>query len=220
MTLVARTLLAVLLAVAAGTVANTAYADNSPQDVVQHASDRMIAALKAERAVIKADPTRLYPLVEEIILPHFDFERMSRWVLGKHWRTASDTQKAAFVNEFRALLVRTYATAMAEYRDQEIFYLPFKAGSAADDATVRSEVRAPGAPPIPVSYSLYLTNNQWKVYDVVIDGVSMVANYRSTFSNEIRQGGLDGLIAKLVTRNQQNAKSTAATAPVNHAAAQ
>lgn len=211
MTLVARTLLAVLLTVAAGTVA---YADNSPQDVVQHASDRMIAALKAERAVIKADPTRLYPLVEEIILPHFDFERMSRWVLGKHWRTASDTQKAAFVNEFRALLVRTYATAMAEYRDQEIFYLPFKAGSAADDATVRSEVRAPGAPPIPVSYSLYLTNNQWKVYDVVIDGVSMVANYRSTFSNEIRQGGLDGLIAKLVTRNQQNVNTT----PVNHAA--
>ena len=220
--LVARTLLAALLAVAVSATVNAATATAaSPQDVVQNASDRMIAALKAEREVIKADPARLYPLVEEIVLPHFDFERMSRWVLGKHWRTASDSQKAAFVNEFRALLVRTYATAMAEYRDQEIFYLPFKAGSAADDATVRSEIRAPGAPPIPVSYNLYLTNNQWKVYDVVIDGVSMVANYRSTFSHEIRQGGLDGLITKLVTRNQQNnVKSTAATTPINHATSQ
>jgi phospholipid transport system substrate-binding protein len=220
MMLIARTLLAGLLTVAASTAGSTAYADTPPQDVVRQASDRMIAALKAERDVIKADPARLYPLVEEIILPHFDFERMSRWVLGKHWRTASDTQKAAFVNEFRALLVRTYATAMAEYRDQEIIYLPFKGETSADDATVRSEIRTPGAPSIPVNYSLYLKGSQWKVYDVVIDGVIMVANYRSTFSNEIRQGGLDGLIAKLVTRNQQNDKSTAATAPLNHAAAQ
>ncbi len=220
MMLVARTLLAGLLTVAASTAGSTAYADTLPQDVVRQASDRMIAALKAERDVIKADPARLYPLVEEIILPHFDFERMSSWVLGKHWRTASDTQKARFVPEFRALLVRTYATAMAEYRDQEIIYLPFKGEAAADDATVRSEIRTPGAPSIPVHYSLYSKNNQWKVYDVTIDGVSLVANYRSTFSNEIRQGGLDALIDKLATRNQQKDKDTAAGTPINHAAAQ
>lgn len=220
MKLVARTLTAILLAVTANTASNAASANTvSAQDMVRQTSDRMIAALKAEREAIKADPKRLYPLVEEIVLPHFDFERMSGWVLGKHWRTASDAQKTRFVQEFRALLVRTYATAMAEYRDQEIVYLPFKAESGADDVTVRSEIKNPGGPSIPVSYSAYLKNNEWKVYDVNIDGVSMVTNYRSTFSNEIRQAGLDALIDKLATRNQQLDKDAALPGNTHSAAA-
>lgn len=219
MKLVARTLLTVLLAIAASTASNAASANTGALEMVQQTSERMIAALKADREAIKADPTRLYPLVEDIVLPHFDFERMSSWVLGKHWRTATDTQKKHFVQEFRMLLVRTYATAMAEYRDQEIVYLPLKAEPGADDVNVRSEVRMPGGPPIPVNYSLYLKNGEWKVYDVIIDGVSLVANYRTTFSNDIKQGGLDALIDRLATRNQQKGKDSALTLKTNSAAA-
>lgn len=211
-----KTLLTVLLTLAAAT-AGRAAADDA-QTMVHQASDRMIAALKAERAAIKADPTRIYPLVEDIVLPHFDFERMSSWVLGRHWRTASDAQRKQFVQEFRMLLVRTYATAMAEYRDQEIVYLPLKAEAGADDVNVKSEVRNPGGPPIPVSYSVYLNNNEWKVYDVTIDGVSLVANYRTTFSSEIKQSGLDALIDKLAKRNQQKGKDSAITLKTNNAA--
>lgn len=212
-----KTLLTALLAFAAATVGHAAPDD--AQNMVHQTSDRMIAALKAEREAIKADPTRIHPLVEDIVLPHFDFERMSIWVLGKHWRKASAAQKKQFVEEFRMLLVRTYATAMAEYRDQEIVYMPLKAEAGADDVNVRSEVRMPGGPSIQVSYSVHLKNSEWKVYDVIIDGVSLVANYRTTFSNEIKQGGLDALIDKLATRNQQKGKGSAVTLKTNSAAA-
>ncbi|MDA1106925.1 MAG: ABC transporter substrate-binding protein [Proteobacteria bacterium] len=206
----------ILLACAA-TTASYAAPDDA-QAMVHQASDRMIAALKTEREAIKANPARLFTLVEEIVLPHFDFERMSRWVLGKHWRTASAAQRVQFVQEFRPLLVRTYATAMAEYRDQKIVYMPLKADAAADEVTIRSEVRTPGGPPIPVSYSAYMKGSEWKVYDVTIDGVSMAVNYRTTFSHEIRQGGLDALIDKLATRNQQKGKDSALTLKTNSAA--
>lgn len=217
MQLITRTLMIMLLACTATSASYAAPED--AQTMVHQTSDRMIAALKAERATIKANPARLYSLVEEIVLPHFDFERMSSWVLGKHWRTASDAQRVRFVQEFRALLVRIYATAMAEYRDQEIAYLPLKAATGADEVTVRSEIRNPGGPSIPVSYSAYLKNNEWKVYDVIIDGVSMVVNYRSTFSNEIKQGGLDALIDKLAALNLKKINDTTLSVNLNNAAA-
>ena len=216
MKFVTRMLLTVLLTISATTASHAAPDD--AQKVVHQASDRMIAALKADREAMRADPTRLYPLVEEIVLPHFDFVRMSSWVLGKHWRTASDAQKQNFVQEFRMLLVRIYATAMAEYRDQEIVYLPLKAEPGADDVNVRSEVKMPGGPSIPVTYSLYLKDGAWKVYDVNIDGVSMVANYRTTFSNDIKQGGLDALIDKLAALNLKKVNDTTLIDKVRSAA--
>lgn len=217
MKFVTRMLLTVLLTISATTASHAAPDD--AQKVVHQASDRMIAALKADREAMRADPTRLYPLVEEIVLPHFDFVRMSSWVLGKHWRTASDAQKQNFVQEFRMLLVRIYATAMAEYRDQEIVYLPLKAEPGADDVNVRSEVKMPGGPSIPITYSLYLKDGAWKVYDVNIDGVSMVANYRTTFSNDIKQGGLDALIDKLAALNLKKVNDTTLIDKVRSAAA-
>lgn len=217
MKFVTRMLLTVLLAITATTASHAAPDD--AQKVVHQTSDRMIAVLKADREAMRADPTRLYPLVEEIVLPHFDFVRMSSWVLGKHWRTASDAQKKNFVQAFRMLLVRIYATAMAEYRDQEIVYLPLKAEPGADDVNVRSEVKMRGGPSIPVAYSLYLKDGAWKVYDVNIDGVSMVANYRTTFSHDIKQGGLDALIDKLATLNQKKVSDTMLTDKVRSAAA-
>ncbi|MEO5573813.1 MAG: ABC transporter substrate-binding protein [Gammaproteobacteria bacterium] len=175
----------------------------SAQELVQQTADRMIAAIKSERAVINENPEHLYALVDEIILPHFDFERMSSWVLGKHWRAATPEQRTHFTQEFRTLLVRTYATAMGEYSDQKITYPPMKAAPDATEVTVRSEIEQPGGPSIPINYNLFLKNGNWKVQDVVIDNTSLVANYRSSFSSEIRRDGLDALIDKLAARNQQ-----------------
>ncbi len=177
----------------------------SAQELVQQTSERMITAINAEHDTIKQNPERLYALVEEIVLPHFDFRRMSSWVLGKHWRGATEEQKEQFTREFRTLLVRTYATAMSEYSGQKIAYLPVKAAPDATEVTVRTEIEQPGSPSIPISYNLFLKEGTWKVQDVVIDNTSLVANYRSSFSSEVKRDGLDALISKLAARNQHKA---------------
>lgn len=180
-----------------------------PQDMVKQTADSMLAKLKEERVVIRKEPGRIYDLVSSIVLPHFDFERMSSWVLGKYWRTATPAQKKRFSEEFRNLLVRTYATSLTEYTDRKINYLPFRADPNDTDVTVRTEVAQPGAAPIPIDYRLALTGDEWKVYDVSIDSVSLVTNYRTTFANQIRQEGLDKLIEKLAARNEKSSAPSA-----------
>ena len=179
-------------------------AANEPLKMVQETADSMLAAIKADRAEIDKDNKRLYPLVEKIVLPHFDFDRMAKMVLGKYWRRASDEQRRHFVEEFRFLLVRTYATAMLEYTDQDITYLPYRPGPDADEGTVQTEVEQASGFPVPIDYKLFRDNGEWKVYEVVIDGVGLVINYRSSFGTEIRgKEGLDGLIKKLKDRNDE-----------------
>jgi phospholipid transport system substrate-binding protein len=172
--------------------------------LVQQTADQMLSKLRAERQVIDQHPGRIYDLVNEIVLPHFDFERMSSWVLGKYWRSATPDQRNRFVEEFRNLLVRTYAKSLSSYQDNKITYLPLRATPQDTDVKVRTEVDQPGGFPIPIDYSLYLKGDEWKVYDVTIDGVSLVTNYRTTFANQIRQDGLDKLIATLADRNKQD----------------
>lgn len=187
-----------------------AEAPASAQEMVQKQTDLMLSTFKAQREQITKDQQLLYKLVDEIVLPHFDFEKMSSWVIGKHWRNATDEQKARFVQEFRTLLVRTYAVALYEYTDQQVVYLPSRSDPAATEAVVKTEVRqSGGAPPISINYDLYLKDGAWKVYDVIIEGTSLVTNYRSNYASEIRQNGLDSLIAKLAARNQQNVKTSA-----------
>jgi phospholipid transport system substrate-binding protein len=190
--------LAVLTAVAAPA------APMSPRDTVIDTSQKMLEALKKNKDIIKQHPQRIYDLVSEIVLPHFDFTTMSKWVLGKNWRTLSPDQQQRFTSEFRTLLVRTYAVSLSEYEDQKLNYLPLQAPPNADDVTVRTEVLRGGGPPIPINYSMHLTDNGWKVYDVVIDGVSLVINYRTSFASQIRDGGVDKLIEQLVARNQRS----------------
>ncbi|MCL5668457.1 MAG: ABC transporter substrate-binding protein [Gammaproteobacteria bacterium] len=194
-------------------VSNTAWAmaeaPASAQELVQKQTDLMLSTFKAQREQITKDPQLLYRLVDEIVLPHFDFEKMSSWVIGKHWRSATDEQKTRFVQEFRSLLVRTYAVALYEYTDQQVVYLPSRSDPAARETTVKTEVRqSGGAPPISINYDLYFKDNAWKVYDVTIEGTSLVTNYRSNYASEIRQHGLDSLIAKLAARNQQSVKTS------------
>jgi len=181
-----------------------AWAIQSPQVLVQQTADQMLSKLRAERQVIEQHPGRIYDLVNEIVLSHFDFERMSSWVLGKYWRSATPDQRKRFVEEFRNLLVRTYAKSLSSYQDNKISYLPLRSTPQDTDVKVRTEVDQPGGFPIPIDYSLYLKGDEWKVYDVTIDGVSLVTNYRTTFANQIRQDGLDKLIVTLADRNKQD----------------
>ncbi len=181
-----------------------AMAAQAPQDLVRETADKIIKRVQAERAELEQEPARLYAMVDEMVLPHFDFERMSQWVLGKYWRGASPAQREQFIGEFRNLLVRTYAKSLFEYRDNRIDYLPLRAPAQATEVTVRTEVEQPGSFPVPIDYDLHLKNGAWKVFNVTVDGVSLVTNYRTTFSNQIRQDGLDKLIATLTERNQRD----------------
>lgn len=174
-----------------------------PETLVRQTSERMLTVLKQQHDVIKSEPARLYGLVDDIVLPHFDFERMARWVLGKNWRQATPEQQQRFVVEFRNLLVRTYGTALLEYNDQEVRFLPLRMSAGAEEVTVRTEIQQPGGLPIPINYSMYRRADGWKVYDVVIDGISLVSNYRTDFSAQIRSGGIDALIVRIAERNAQ-----------------
>lgn len=190
-----------VLFTAALAMGNAASAATTAEQLVKNTTDRVVNVLKEEREVIDKNPGRIYDIVNEFILPKFDFERMSQRVLGKYWHRATPEQRSQFVNEFQVLLIRTYATALREYSDQTIEFLPTR--ERENEATVRTQIGQSGSPPIPINYELYLKDGDWKVFDISIDGVSLVINYRSTFASEIRKSGVDGLIARLSKHNSQ-----------------
>lgn len=172
------------------------------QQLVIDTSTRVLERLRQDQENLQANPELIYPLVEDLVLPHFDFERMSIWVLGKNWRKADSQQQQQFIDAFRTLLVRTYAKALLEYTDQEIKYLPFHAEEDAKRVTVRTEIAQPGGVNIPLNYSMFLNEKgKWKVYDISVDGVSLVTNYRTSFASEIRQGGIAKLLDRLAEMN-------------------
>jgi len=175
----------------------------SAKEFVQSTSQQILDRIATERTQIDSQPTHIYSLIDEILLPHIDFQKMSRSVLGKYWRRASEEQREQFVAEFRMLLIRTYSTALLEYSDQTIDYLPVRARPEATDVTVRTEIKRDNGPTIPISYDVYNDNGHWLVYDVSIDRVSLVANYRSSFSTQIRRRGFDSLIKQLHARNSK-----------------
>ncbi len=181
-------------AVAAGT-------DNSAEVVVRVTTERVFQVLSENREVINKDPSRIYGIVDQWIVPHFDFERMSQRVLGKFWHRATKEQRTKFSTQFQTLLVHTYAAALREYTNQKVEYLPSRRRQGGE-VSVRTQIVHSGSPPIPIQYEMYQRADGWKVYDISIDGVSLVINYRSTFASEIRSNGLDGLIERLVEHNQ------------------
>lgn len=176
----------------------------APQKVIKQASDQMLAALVEHEGDLDESPEKIFGLVEEILLPHFDFERMAKLALGRNWNDATEVQQQRFVDEFRLLLVRTYATAMLEYTDEEFRFLPFRDDMSKRRVDVPINVIRRGGPNIPIAISLFQNNEAaWKVYDVKIEGISLVTNYRTTFNNDIRNGGIDKLIDSLANRNQK-----------------
>ena len=198
-----RGLLAGLLLLSSFVVA----AIENPQDMVRATGEKVMEELTARKSELEANPDRIYPLVESTILPHFDFRQMSQSALGRFWRDASEEQKEGLTREFRELLVRTYATALLGYSGQEIEYLPVQYRPGDTQVLIPTRVSSAGAPPVPINYRLKLNDaDHWLVYDVVIDGVSLVTNYRSQFAAVVRRDGIDGLIGTLATKNRQTGK--------------
>ena len=178
-----------------------------PRSVLVTSSRTMIEQLNRQQAAIQANPQLVNQLVEEYLLPHVDFVAASKWVLGKHWRRASREQKLEFIRQFRSLLLRFYSTGLAEYLsshtvDPAMFeFLPLRAKPGATRATVSMKVHTPSGKIVPVKYSMHMTRDGWKVYDVSVEGVSLATTYRTSFSGIIRQRGIDGLIADLAEKN-------------------
>lgn len=177
-----------------------------PQQMVRETGDKVLAELTARKAELEARPELIYPLVESTVLPHFDFRDMSQSALGRFWRDASEDQKAGLTREFRELLVRTYASALLGYSGQQIEYLPAQIPADATNVMIPTRIASGGAPPVPINYRLKLEDSKWMVYDVVIDGVSLITNYRSQFAAVVRRNGIDGLISTLADKNRQVGK--------------
>lgn len=184
-----------------GVFAASAYAEqlSAPQQVIQQTSNQLQSSL--QKPEYKEDFRKATELVERIINPHVDFERVSVLVLGKFWKTATPDQRDRFKKEFRTLLVRTYTTAFTEYSNWNIRYLPSPEGAESGKTMVRTEVLQEGAKPITVDYRMAQTASEWKVYDVLIGGISLLQNYRTSFTNQVAQTGLEPLIKDLVQRN-------------------
>ncbi|HUL13027.1 MAG TPA: ABC transporter substrate-binding protein [Methylococcaceae bacterium] len=170
-----------------------------PQQVIQHTSDELQKTL--QKPEYRRDFKKATALVDEILNAHLDFDRIALLVLGKNWNTASAEQRERFKKEFRFLLVRTYTTAFTEYANWKIRFLPLRMLPADTKALVRTEILQPGAQPTPVDYRMLLTQGVWKVYDILIEDISLLQNYRASFMNEVARGSLDQLIDHLAQRN-------------------
>ena len=180
----------------------------APDALAKGVTDEVIAILRADRDAYTGNPAKVIELIESKVLPHFNFVRMTQLAVGKNWRQASAQQRDVLTGHFRTLLVRTYATAFTAYRDQTILYRPLRTRPEDNDVVVRSQIVQQNGPPVAVDYNMEKTANGWKVYDVVIEGVSLVQNYRSTFNSEVQRGGIDGLIRALEAKNRQLAQKT------------
>ena len=173
-----------------------------PEDLIRDTSDKVLDEIKSNAAKYKGDPQSVYDLVNNTVLPHFDFSAMTNLALGRYNDEVSADQRPEIINEFRMLLVRTYSSALLEYTDQTVVFLPMEGVEADGKVTVRTEIEQAGGFPIPINYSLRLGDDGWKVFDISVDDVSLVTNYRSSFARAIKKDGVDGLIKTLRDRNQ------------------
>ncbi len=179
-------------------------AATGPRDVVMESADRMIAVIKENRTDLEVHPEKLYGYVSEIILPHLDFYTASQWILGKHWRTASSDQRTRFAEEFRTMLVRTYARALLEYKDERLEFLPLKLDPGENRVVVEARFYQAGAEPVPIKYRMHNKRGAWVVWDVSIAGISVVTNFRSIFASQIQEKGLNGVIEDLARKNAES----------------
>jgi phospholipid transport system substrate-binding protein len=177
---------------------------DTPRQLVINISNQVIQALNKDPQLEHRDPNAIYKLLNRIVVSHFDFDAIAQLVLGHYWRDADPQQRQRFIEEFRTHLVRFYAVSLAKYKNQKIDYKPMRADGAGQDVEVRTEVQQQDGPPIPIDYRLHLKDGDWKVYDLTVDGVSLVTSNRSSFAAEIQQGGIDSLTTRLAQRNREN----------------
>jgi phospholipid transport system substrate-binding protein len=183
----------------------SAAAEEAPDELVRRNTQEVLAAIKADKELAAGNQKKIEKLAEEKILPYFNFTRMTQLAVGRSWREANDAQKKALTDEFRTLLVRTYSTSLSQFRNQTIDVKPLKLSAGDTEVVVKTQINQPGGQPIPIDYSMEKVGAAWKVTDVLIDGVSLVTNYRSSFNSEIQKSGIDGLVKSLAERNARNA---------------
>ena len=175
----------------------------APDVLVKRISEEVIASIRQDKDVQAGDAAKISALVEAKIFPHFDFRRTTQLAMGANWRRATPEQQEQLTREFRTLLVRTYSGALTSYRDQTIEFRPLRAAPGDTEVTVRSQVKQPGAEAIVIEYDLAKTGSEWKIFDIKISGISLAANYRSAFAEEVRNRGVDGLISLLASKNRK-----------------
>ncbi len=179
----------------------TAWA-TTPGEVVKETAEGVISHIESNRSILETHPEKIYDMVNELVIPRFDFISMAKWVLGKHWRTASETQRLKFIAEFKALLVRTYARALLEYSGQNIKYYPAEQNPQSNLAVVKTELTSSSNTRLPILYRMHQKNEEWKVVDVAVDGVSLVTTYRGSFATQIKKNGFDSLLNELSKKNE------------------
>lgn len=177
--------------------------ENAPDRLVEKTVQEVLEIIETDEFVKGGDRERIFDLVENKILPHFNFTRMTQLAMGRHWSDADADQQNAIVEEFRTLLVRTYSNALSNYRDETVQVNPLSELGDSVDTTVRTLViQGNGRQPVPIDYSMGKKPEGWKIYDVTVAGVSLVTNYRGSFNSQIRKGGVDGLIKTLADKNK------------------
>ncbi len=198
-------LIAGALLAAAAFFAGHAAAQETPDALVRNVTNEILNIVKTDRDLQSGNTRRAMELIENKVLPNFNFTRMTSLAVGRDWNKATPQQKEDLAREFRTLLVRTYSNALTQFKNQTVDFKPFKMQAGETDVTVKTLVNQPGSKPIELDYSLEKQGNAWKVYDVIVAGVSLVTNYRETFAQEVRNGGIDGLIAALAAKNGKTA---------------
>lgn len=177
----------------------------APDQLVDRVTTEVLDAIKHDKILQAGDRARSIALAEEKIVPHIDFAEATRLAVGRPWRAATPGQREALVREFRTLLVRTYAAALESYRDQTLKREPTRLSPDGNEARIRHLFLRGGTAPVTIDYQMRKTATGWKVYDIAVDSVSLVLTYRDSFAEEIRRGGMDGLIARLVEKNKHPA---------------
>jgi phospholipid transport system substrate-binding protein len=190
-----------LLALAVALPAPSLAQAPGPEELVRRVTQEVLEAIRSDADLAAGDREKALKLAEDKVLPHVDFMEAARLALGRHWGLATPAQRERIATEFRAMLVRTYASAIDAYRGQTMTVLPVRMKPGDTDVTVRNRYVRPGAPPVMVEYQMYRTPQGWKIYDIVAEGVSLVLTYRSDFDAVVRAEGIDGLIRRLAARN-------------------
>ena len=175
--------------------------DVAPDQLVQKITNEVLAALKSDKDLAAGDKQKALKLAEEKVLPYIDFEQSTRLAVGRAWRQASPEQQKKLVGEFRNMLVRTYSNAVGTYQGQTLKVLPSRGKHDPEDTTVRTQFIRPGGQPLPIDFAMRKTDQGWKVYDITVEGVSLVLTYRSEFDSVVKQEGIDGLIKRLTQKN-------------------
>ena len=194
-----------LLCVLAFTVAAPARADTAPDELIRQVSVEVIDTVKADKAIQAGDVGRIVALVDTKVMPHVNFQRMTASAVGRNWRSATPEQQKRLQEEFKTLLVRSYAGALTQVKDQTVQLKPMRSNPGDAEVVVRTEIKGKGEP-VQLDYRLEKAGDSWKIYDVNVLGVWLVEQYRSSFTQEIAASGIDGLIAKLAERNKGTSK--------------